>query len=156
MPTAFIYLLKLSVSLGIVILFYQLVLRRLTFYNWNRWYLLGYSLLSFVIPFIDITPALQNNELNDNSMIQWVPVLYKQSTSGSLLTFWNIVSLVVIAGMLLMLTRLLIQLISFRRMMKKAKLISGDAINLYQVDESIIPFSFGNAVFFNVNLHTTE
>ncbi|MGB3005951.1 MAG: M56 family metallopeptidase [Chitinophagaceae bacterium] len=156
MPLIFIYILKLSVSLSVMYLFYHLVLRKLTFYNWNRWYLLGYSLLSFVIPFIDITSALQDNELNNTSVIQWVPVLYKQSTGSTLLTFWNIILLVVIAGMLLMLTRLLIQLISFRQMMKKAKLISGDAINLYQVDESIIPFSFGNAVFFNVNLHTTE
>ena len=156
MPAAFIYLLKLSVSLGVVFLFYQLVLRRLTFYNWNRWYLLGYSLLSFVIPFIDITPALQENELNNASMIQWVPVLYKQSTGSTALNFWSVVSMIVIAGMLVMLTRLLIQLLSFHRMMKKARLISGDEVSLYQVNESIIPFSFGNAVFINRNLHTAE
>lgn len=156
MPFFILYLFKLSVSLTVVFLFYQFILRRLTFYNWNRWYLLGYTFLSFIIPFIDITPALQENELNNTSMIQWVPVLHKQSTGDTTFSFWNILSLVVVAGMLIMLTRLLVQLFSFRRMMKKAKLISGDAINLYQVDESIIPFSFGNAVFFNVNLHTTE
>jgi TonB-dependent SusC/RagA subfamily outer membrane receptor len=156
MPAAFIYLLKLSVSLGVVFLFYQFVLRRLTFYNWNRWYLLGYSLLSFVIPFIDITPALHQNELADNNMVQWIPLLYNKSTGKSSLTVWNIISLLFVIGMLITLSRLIIQLISFRRMMKKAQLISEDAISLYQVDESIIPFSFGNAVFFNVNLHTTE
>lgn len=156
MPFFILYLLKLSVSLAVVFLFYQFVLRKLTFYNWNRWYLLGYTLLSFITPFIDITPALQQNELNNTSMIQWVPVLYKQSSGGTAYNFWNILSLVFIAGMLVMLARLLLQLFSFHRMKKKAKLISGDAISLYQVDESIIPFSFGNAVFFNVNLHTTE
>lgn len=156
MPFFILYLLKISVSLAVVFLFYQFVLRKLTFYNWNRWYLLGYTLLSFIIPFIDISPALQQNELNNTSMIQWVPVLYKQSSGGTAFSFWNILSLVFIAGMLVMLTRLLLQLFSFRQMKKKAKLISGDAISLYQVDESIIPFSFGNAVFFNVNLHTTE
>ncbi len=156
MPVAVSYLLKLSVSLGIVFLFYQLVLRRLTFYNWNRWYLLGYSLISFVIPFIDITPALQENELNNTTVVQWLPILYKQSTGSTTLSFWNIVSLIVVTGMLIMLIRLLIQLFSFRRMMKKAQLISGEDVSLYQVDDSIIPFSFGNAVFFNVNLHSTE
>jgi len=156
MPFFILYLFKLSVSLTVVFLFYQFILRRLTFYNWNRWYLLGYTFLSFIIPFIDITPALQENELNNTSMIQWVPVLHKQSTGDTTFSFWNILSLVVVAGMLIMLTRLLVQLFSFRRMMKKAKLISGDTINLYQVNEPIIPFSFGNAVFFNVNLHTTE
>lgn len=156
MPTLIEYLVKLSVSLAVVWLFYQFVLRRLTFYNHNRWYLLGYSLLSFVIPFIDITPALHQNELADNNMVQWIPLLYNKSTGNSSLTTWNIVSLLIVIGMLVMLSRLIIQLISFRRMMKKAQLISEDDISLYQVDESIIPFSFGNAVFFNVNLHTTE
>ena len=156
MPTAFIYLLKLSVSLAIVFLFYQLVLRKLTFYNWNRWYLLCYTALSFIIPFIDITPALHNNELTDSTMVQWVPLLYNKSTSGTLLSVWNILSLLIVAGMLVMLIRFLIQLISFRQMRKKAILISGDDINLYQVNESIIPFSFGNAVFINRHLHTAE
>src|SRR5690606_29320704 len=97
MPFFILYLLKLSVSLAVVFLFYQFVLRKLTFYNWNRWYLLGYTLLSFITPFIDITPALQQNELNNTSMIQWVPVLYKQSSGGTAYNFWNILSLVFIA-----------------------------------------------------------
>lgn len=159
MPAAFIYFLKLSVSLGVVFLFYQLVLRRLTFYNWNRWYLLGYTLLSFIIPLIDITPALHQNELTDSSMVQWVPLLYKQSAGGTSLTVWNILFLFIIIGMLVMLIRLLIQLVSFRVMMKKAVPLNigpDSAINLYQVNESIIPFSFGNAVFINRHLHTAE
>lgn len=156
MPAAFIYLLKLSVSLGIVFLFYQLVLRRLTFYNWNRWYLLGYSLLSFIIPFIDISATLHNNELADSNMVQWIPLLYNKSTGNNSFTIWTILSLLIVIGMLIMLSRLIIQLVSFRKMMKKAQLISGDDINLYQVNESIIPFSFGNAVFINRHLHTAD
>ena len=52
------YLLKLSASLALVGLFYQLVLRRLTFYNWNRWYLLAYSALAFLIPLINLNKVL--------------------------------------------------------------------------------------------------
>lgn len=150
------YFAKLSICLAVVWLFYQFVLRRLTFYNHNRWYLLGYSLLSFVIPFIDITPALHQNDLTGSTVVQWVPLVYKNSGGDSLLSVWNVLSILLVAGMLFMLIRLMIQLISFRRMMKKATLVSGDDILLYQVNEPIIPFSFGNAVFFNVNLHTTE
>lgn len=150
------YFAKLSICLAVVWLFYQFVLRRLTFYNHNRWYLLGYSLLSFVIPFIDITPALHQNDLTGSTVVQWVPLVYNNSGGDSLLSVWNVLSVLVVAGMLFMLVRLMIQLFSFRRMMKKATLVSGDDILLYQVNEPIIPFSFGNAVFFNVNLHTTE
>ncbi|MGB3088483.1 MAG: hypothetical protein WBB20_00845, partial [Chitinophagaceae bacterium] len=61
MPFFFIYILKLSVSLAVVFLFYHFVLRKLTFYNWNRWYLLGYTILAFFISFINISPVLEKN-----------------------------------------------------------------------------------------------
>jgi hypothetical protein len=46
MPIVPLFLFKLSLSLAVVWCFYQLVLRRLTFHALNRWYLLGYALLS--------------------------------------------------------------------------------------------------------------
>src|ERR1700754_4437322 len=74
MPSTFLYLLKLSIGLGFVWGFYQLLLRRLTFYNWNRWYLLGYSFLAFVIPFGNISPVLENGDWDQNMVIQLIPV----------------------------------------------------------------------------------
>ncbi len=150
------YFIKLSISLAVVWLFYQFVLRKLTFYNHNRWYLLVYSLLSFAIPFIDVSPALHQNDLSGSSVVQWVPLVYNKSITSPQFSLWNVVSIIIIAGMLAMLIRLLVQLFSFRRMMKEAVLISEEDIRLYQVNKSITPFSFGNAVFFNKNLHTSE
>lgn len=167
MPALIQYLLKLSVSLAVVYLFYQLVLRRITFYNWNRWYLLGYSLLSFLIPFIDISPVLQQQEWNDSQIVQWVPV-FSYGTTGSTTpvnetlavsnswSAWEIMMMVFVIGVMIMALRLLIQVISFRRMKKKAKLVTIDEMKLYEVDASIIPFSFGNSIFVNPALHSTK
>ncbi len=160
MPALFIYLLKLSVSLAVVFLFYQLLLRRLTFYNSNRWYLLAYTILSFIIPFVDISLMLHKNEWSEINIVQWVPVIYKpaieEGGSTASINYWFIGSLFIMAGMLFMLVRLLIQFISFRRMMKKAEFISGDEMKIYQVNDSINPFSFGNSIFINRHLHTEE
>jgi len=157
------YLIKLSVSLGIVWLFYQVVLRRLTFYNWNRWYLLGYSLLSFLIPFIDISPVLQENEWSDSGVVQWVPMIggtvtgvTETEVSSYQFTTWNLISLILVAGMLFFFARLIIQLLSFRKMVKKAKLLHAGATRIYQVEGDIIPFSFGNSIFINRHLHTED
>jgi hypothetical protein len=49
-----IYLLQISACTGIFYGFYFLLLRRLTFFILNRWYLLATLLLSFVIPAINI------------------------------------------------------------------------------------------------------
>jgi hypothetical protein len=49
-----IYLLQVSACTGIFYIFYHIVLRRLTFFTINRWYLFGSLVLSFIIPSITI------------------------------------------------------------------------------------------------------
>jgi len=160
MPALFSYLLKLSVSLAVVFLFYHFVLRKLTFYCWNRWYLFIYTIACLFIPFIDISSVLHRNQWTDITIVQWIPVLNEPSktnnASPASFNYWNLTAILLISGIVFMLCRLLIQLISFRRMMKKAELISGEELKVYQVNDSIIPFSFGNSVFINRNLHTAE
>ncbi len=158
MPFILLYLIKLSVCLAVVFLFYYFILRKLTFYNNNRWYLLTYTVLSFFIPFINISPVLEKNEWANSEVVSWMPVI---GTGGravvqqvNLLSAWNILLMVVVSGMLIMLVRLLLQLVSFRRMIQKAERINSGGMSLYQVDADIIPFSFGNSIFINRHLHT--
>lgn len=163
MPVLIAYLLKLSVALAAVFLFYQLVLRRLTFYNWNRWYLLLYTAAAFCIPLIDVNPVLEEQRWSGSRIVNLVPVLQQgvlqpsantgSGDAGFRFDAWDIVQVLLLAGMLLMLLRLAIQFISVRRMKKRASLVNDGAIKIYQVDEAIIPFSFGNAVFINRSLH---
>ncbi len=153
------YLLKVSISLAAVFLFYQLVLRKLTFYNWNRWFLLGYSFLSFIIPLFNISPVLEKNEWTSSQVINWVPVMHTQTVaditdSGSSLSLPDVAGLILLTGMLLMFVRLLLQLLSFRKMVKKAACISDQGMKLYEVNDPIIPFSFGNSIFINRRQHT--
>jgi hypothetical protein len=75
MPAFIIYMLKFSISIPIVYLFYQLLLRRLTFYAWNRLYLFGYCLLCFAIPFINISPLTQQHHFDNTQLIQSIPVI---------------------------------------------------------------------------------
>ncbi|MBK7291444.1 MAG: hypothetical protein IPI78_15105 [Chitinophagaceae bacterium] len=96
MPFLLIYIIKFSISLAVVFLFYQLVLRKLTFYNWNRIYLLSYTLFSFVVPFIDISGSLYQNKLAESEMINWLPIFQLKESAAineSSFTAWNIISL---------------------------------------------------------------
>lgn len=143
------YLFKLSISLAAVYLFYQLVLRRLTFYQWNRWYLLGYTLLCFFLPVLNIYHWVQ--EQPGDSLIGLVPAMHSWSPdphSGSGMRSWyDLAPGLIILGVLVMLVRLIIQFLSLRVMRRKARLLSDEGIRLYEVDQPIIPFSFGGAVF---------
>ncbi|MEO6456499.1 MAG: M56 family metallopeptidase [Ginsengibacter sp.] len=158
----FIYFIKLSVSLGVVYLFYYFILRKLTYYNHNRWYLLGYTLLSFIIPFINIAEVLEKNDLNSNNIIAWVPVINTTTVTVlptseiNSINGWNVAMMIIVAGMVIMAVRLLIQLISFRRMLKKATPVTEKGIHIYQLDENIIPFSFVNSIFINRHLHSEK
>lgn len=166
MPPIFEYLLKLSLSLIAIYGFYQLVLRRLTFYNWNRWYLLGYSLLSFIVAFIDLTPLLQQHALTQNRVLAYIPSVQNltaqmtgapEVTSASAWTFgtkWDWMLVMLIAGMILLITRLILSLLSIRRIRRSATLVSQGNMQLYLIDQPLAPFSFGNGIYINKQLHS--
>ena len=159
MSFIFLYIIKLSICLAVVYLFYYFILQKLTFYNWNRYYLFIYTLVSFYIPFIDISAMLNQSNLQSVKLLQWVPAMgnYQQfniTASAASLSFNSIILLLLLVGMLVALSRLCVQFVSFRHLKKKAQPVYNDEITVYQVDANIIPFSFGNAVFINRQLHT--
>jgi TonB-dependent SusC/RagA subfamily outer membrane receptor len=165
MPYIIQYLLKLSVSFAVVYLFYLLVLRRLTFYNWNRWYLLGYSLIAYCIPFINIDPFLEVNQLTGTRLVAFVPVINDLPVGERVdavvsptpvYNAWDIALFILLSGMLLMGARLLVQYISFCRIRRTALLLMPAPVKVYQVDKPIIPFSFGRSVFINRHQHSEE
>jgi beta-lactamase regulating signal transducer with metallopeptidase domain len=163
MPIVPLFLLKLSVSLAAVWCFYQVVLRRLTFYNLNRWYLLGYTLLSFFIPFINIGPMLPDGPAGGPIVIQLIPAIGGVSqgsvvpvTGHTVVSGWTILLWVVAAGSVLLLARMVVRWVSLVRLRRKARLIEVDEVKIYQVDGPVTPFSFGNAIFINRHLYSDK
>jgi len=158
------YIIKLSISLSLVYLFYYLLLRRLTFYNWNRVYLVLYSALAFLMPFVDIYPMLERNNWNGNSVVKMIPSVSYQVSPELLASLqpshrWpaeNWILLLMSLGAILMLLRLLIQQWSFVRIRHSARLLIDEKVKVYQVDKDIIPFSYGNSIFVNQHLHGEE
>jgi len=154
------YIIKISISLAVVYAFYFLLLRRLTFHNSNRWYLLLYSMVSFLIPFINISPLIERSDLKSNDIVRYFPSVQPytikvaaESNPWQFLSGWNIVIVLIGIGIVVMLARLITQYISFLRVKRSASLIHDEDLKIYQVDENIIPFSIGNSIFINQKLH---
>ncbi|MFT3936022.1 MAG: M56 family metallopeptidase [Chitinophagaceae bacterium] len=165
------YLIKFSISLAVLFLFYRVVLRPLTFYQCNRFYLLGYSLLAFFIPFIDISawyPVSDSQQLNNfvlpiNYSITSNNAAYFVNQPAIKLFWWQQLSstqwllIVFSLGALAMLGRLLMQYRSLYSIRRNAVLLdTQEGIQLYETNVKVSPFSFGNAIFFNRQLHTEE
>ena len=157
------YLVKLSISLAVVWLFYQFILRRLTFYNSNRWYLLAYTAVSFLIPFVNISSLIENRS---SDIIQLVPSVHQYTIAleeashcpvplwSTQYDKWDFIGFGLMIVAVVLLLRFFLRYFSFLRLQRKAKLISEDGIRIYHVDDNIIPFSFGNSIFINSNLHS--
>src|SRR6476660_4073319 len=118
MPILFSYLLKLSCSLAVVYVFYHLALRRLTFYNANRWYLLGYSLLCFFIPLLNIAHLIEQHRLNHFKVVQVIPAIetytatsktVMQQADARSFTTWDGALWLMAFGAIVLLVRLIIQ-----------------------------------------------
>lgn len=166
MPVIMLYLLKLSISLSTVWLFYQVLLHRLTFYHLNRWYLLFYSLLSFFIPLIDIAPMVEKNRYVQPLMVRIIPAIVDNTPVAApiapLVTSdhammpdgWSVLLGVMVLGSIVLLTKLLISWMALRGIRRRSELIGYEGARVYQVNASIVPFSFGNAIFVNRRLHT--
>jgi TonB-dependent SusC/RagA subfamily outer membrane receptor len=166
MPTLLVYILKLSCSLSIVWLFYRIFLHDLTFYNSNRWYLVGYALLSFFIPFINIGPIDREDPAIQPLIVQYIPVIGEgkviralSAPRSAVWAAWSwpgavLVVLGIVAGLLLL--RFAVRCLSLRRMRRRAELIEDGQIRIYRVRDRISPFSFGNAIYINTSQHSEK
>jgi hypothetical protein len=166
MPAVLLYMLKFSICISGACLFYWIALRRLTFYIWNRWYLLCYSLLSFVIPLVDIGPVVEKAKLREFKLIEYIPAMGNYagiratptvlSVKAVFLNGWDLLLWGVASVSFFLFVRLILQFLSIWKMKKKANLIQTELGAVFQVDGRVSPFSFGNAVFLNLHLHNEE
>jgi hypothetical protein len=158
--------LKLSLSLAMIYTFYWFVLRRLTFYTWNRFYLLAYTALCFFIPLINITSVLERNEMINNRVVLFIPPVERFNdrhlpafpATGSVpyWSVWDVLFIVLVTGMGILVFRLAVQFLSYRKIVRQSTLVHHTGVRYYQVSQKIIPFSFGKSIFINPGLHSED
>jgi len=141
------YLLWANAYLAIFYGFYWFFLRKETFFQLNRVYLIGSTLLSFIIPFLDLGMFKPGSELF-STMLPLTAVLpvadinqqgvLTSSSENGLSAF----VLLYIAGCLISVTWLLYRILIFKKNLSKPS--SGDAysfLNIVRVDPDIEGYS---------------
>jgi beta-lactamase regulating signal transducer with metallopeptidase domain len=158
----FIYLLQVSACTGIFYAFYFLLLRRLTFFTLNRWYLLCTLLFSLIIPTINIhvdtaqpaailQPVMYVNQIqaaDEPMMIQNISTLQKVKPAFDLLTPVKAIY-VAIAGISVL--HLLFTLIVFLRRRKAELLMQIGNVRILKGNSKQGNSSFLNVIFVNDN-----
>ncbi|MBL7728932.1 MAG: M56 family metallopeptidase [Dinghuibacter sp.] len=161
MIAIFEYLFKLSLAFALVWLFYHLVLRKTTFYRWNRIYLLAGSGLCFLLSAINIRPALEQNLPGANHVFELVPPIQQYTHPvhtpagyGEHIQLWYFLVFVLLSGVFFLLIRLVIRIASLVHVRKRARLVYHDQVSVYHIGENIAPFSYGRSVYLNLDAHS--
>jgi len=160
METLFIYLLKSSGLIAMFYLAYHFLVRKETFFNSNRWFLITGLFTSLLLPLFSIKkiiyverPKINLEDLvayaNVNSPVKEVPVV---EAFDWMQFIW--VSYFIIA--LLLLVKIVINFMSLFQMLYQQQKIKNEKFTLVDLNHDIAPFSFFNYIVFNSSLYTEE
>lgn len=162
MPVYFEYALKASLCLAIVFLFYHLLLKQLTWYTWNRFFLLVFSALSFIVPFINVNRFIGTRQLEFVPLADYLPDLTHKipvnlTADNAAFNYWQPLSALYIFISVLLFVRLIIQVLSIWKIKSTSTLTLCSNVEVYQVPKPVLPFSFLNSIFINKhNYSNTE
>ncbi|MEO5892310.1 MAG: M56 family metallopeptidase [Ferruginibacter sp.] len=154
MPVYFEYAVKISLCLAIISLFYYLLLRQMTWYTWNRFFLLAFSIFSFIAPFINFNRLIVPGQIDFIPIVSFVQDLSNKIPANQIANsvgfhYWNYLAALYIFICLLLFVRLIIQLLSIQRIKVAANLTLNDKVAIYHLPKPILPFSFLNCIFIN-------
>lgn len=149
-----LYLIKSATCLALLLAFYHLVLEREKMHNFNRFYLLGSVVFSFLVPlyiiYVDANPivfetvqtvtSLQTNDIISSHIIIEKPFDY----TLIFIAIYGLISLI----LLIRFAKNLFNIIS--KINKNEKINYQKAI-LVLVDDEILPHTFWNYIFINKN-----
>ncbi|EDP94790.1 M56 family metallopeptidase [Kordia algicida OT-1] len=151
------FILFFAKSTGVLLLFsglYFLVLRKETFFNENRFFLLGGMIFSLLIPFLVITKYIQipAKVIATNSAFVFAETSVTPETT---ISWTTVLFYVYVTGVLLFFCKFLIELFSLFKLLWKAQISRRDEQFIYiETTASFSPFSFFNYIVYNPDLYS--
>ncbi len=164
--TSFInYLVESGISLSLFAMVYFLFLRKETFFNVNRWFLLVSVVFSAVLPLLHIPfYAAKPVMLDEVTVTPYVNLLSTITVYGTDITqgaerfilTYSVLGYIYLAGVLFFAIKLLIQLAMIIRLIISNEVITEGKNKLVVLDRELSPFSFLNYILVSRNLHETK
>ncbi|MFA5329361.1 MAG: M56 family metallopeptidase [Prolixibacteraceae bacterium] len=159
------YLFESGISLSLFALVYFLFLRRETFFNVNRWFLLIAVIFSAVLPLLHIPfYAPQPTVLAEITITPYVNLLSAVTIYGATLTHgaerfvltYSLFGYIYLVGALFFAAKLFVQIYQIYRLIAKNRVVSNGKIKMVFLEREISPFSFLNYIFVGNNLRNTK
>ena len=171
MEALFIFILKSGGLLAMFYFAYILLLRKETFFNSSRWFLIAGLLTSVILPFVVytkviwITPApvatekIYNNTTNLGSSAEVAPYAYtnipETVTEESFEINWDLVYLAIYSiGFIAFMVKFAFDFYSLNCVLKGKKIQQQEDFKFIDVNENIAPFSYFDYIVYNSSLYT--
>jgi hypothetical protein len=171
MEALFIFILKSGGLLAMFYFAYILLLRKETFFNSSRWFLIAGLLTSVILPFVVytkviwITPApvatekIYNNTTNLGSSAEVAPYAYTNIpeivTEESFEINWDLVYLAIYSiGFIAFMVKFAFDFYSLNCVLKGKKIQQQEDFKFIDVNENIAPFSYFDYIVYNSSLYT--
>ncbi len=159
MITILYYLLKVVLCSALLYAYYWFVLRNKQFHQYNRFYLMGISVLSWLVPFIKID-IIKENVIAAPKVLYYVNVIADNNSSieqeviekSAQFTLDNLVLIIGITISLLFIVRLLKSLWNIRKLIRQYPLKELAGLYLVMTDVKGTPFSFFKYIFWNKSI----
>lgn len=154
------YLLESSVILGVLTVFYRLVLHHEPLFKFNRVYLLVSLLLAAVVPFIQISihQAFSVNDQGFANMLQTVNVFAGEvrQTVVPVIAEYNVFKWLYLTGAMGLFIRLAIGIIRLGGLSRKAVWQTKNGFKIADLPGHFNPFSFFHVIFINRTLYSNN
>ncbi|WP_119791088.1 M56 family metallopeptidase [Flavobacterium anhuiense] len=154
MEALFIYIAKSSSLMLLFYCAYFFLLRKETFFNSNRWFLLSGLIVSAILPLLTYTKVIWINAAPKfNTDFQNIVSNASQDESSEF--NWNYVILGLYAvGLLIFLIKLAIDFYSLNSIIKGKKIKQQADFKFIDINENIAPFSYFEYIVYNSSLYT--
>lgn len=152
MPEFFVFLMKVNAALILFCLAYYLILRKLTFYTLNRFFLLAGIVFSSLYPFVDPMVLFEKHEALLKPIESALPVIYVAVTDAGF-DYWMLARFVFWTGVFLMSFRLLIRLYSLYQVHRQSVRGRVSEYEVRLLKGNISTFSFWQNIYLNPGLH---
>ena len=158
MESFIIYMAKASGLLAVFFIAYYIFLRKETFFNSNRWFLLCGLLTAAILPIITYTKviwieATPKQQAAQTQVIDLNQLLTMQNaitaTPAETINWFDVMAGIYIAGVLFFLARFIFNFISLRRVIKGQQAIKDGSFTFIDTPNIESPFSFFNYIVYN-------
>lgn len=146
------YLLEVSIGSTVVFLIYTVFLRGRTFFQLNRFFLVGGLAISLVLPFISLPANIvhSTNAISPISMDQihteYIPLAYSNGVDAINYNLSKLAAILYVAGVLFFVSRFLLGIFNVLQLRNQSVLGHIHGAKVY-LQESVPTFSFFNLIF---------